>query len=895
MSTTHTDLTQVIRDLRPKLPEALRNWCNIQDVTKAFRCPNPAHDDRHPSCGLVPASRGEVFKCLSCEATGNIFNLAHYVWGKPTSGPAFVAALKELADEFGVRWPEEGVELTAEQVREMDIYSCAATISRIIATTTRLTPVVKRAIEEEYRFTDRTRKALGIGGVESREWLINLLVNQHGYTHEFLEQTGFDDKSLFRPECLIYTIKDETGNPVGFGAKNLLSKERKQEYEAAAAQYGKDSEQARRIWVPTKYVNTRETDHKTAEPRNTVYRKRTRMFGFNIAKGKICGQRGDSTLPLYIMEGYADVATAFNVGIETCAALGSCGLTDEMIDLIFSLGVKRVVFVLDCDLAGKKGTDANIERIEARMAGHVGIRVEIISIPEGEDDPDAFIRKYGKDAFLALPRMDIFDWRLARVLEEGREPEVVVEKTLPLIVNEPSHPRRYDMAGRLAERTGYPLSVVWGEVERMTSAEEQRRKQVRAAITAKYVKRLSASPDTPDLIAAEMVRELESVQAQAAGYRPGASHAHVENVLGKQLTTVDDGALKTGWPIFDRKFGGIPKQDAFISVPGKPNHSKSSFVCNLVWRLVDHNEELTVIYHCVDDSMEEFLPRIQGSRANRSSQLFKAAGASLQDPAFAPVYQEQARWAQTMVEQERLVLYDMTDIPKDMVALGAMVRDVRARFPQRPIVVVGDNFHHYDIPAERSEGEARQKAISRYAKEIAVTHHVTLIMTMEVPKEFMRNGVRPRLASIKGSTAMMFDVNANIGVYNDCKDFGSGAAIYWSDPRFTEERMGPNGEVLSAVVKLPVIELVFDKSKIFSGFDGSIFFRLTPESGRYDECSVAEQEEFSNLASQPSDLSQGDRSPQRYRGSGRPAPAPKPAVDMSAVPHPIVQLDDAPF
>ena len=48
---------------------------------------------------------------------------------------------------------------------------------------------------------------------------------------------------------------------------------------------------------------------------------------------------------------------------------------------------------------------------------------------------------------------------------------------------------------------------------------------------------------------------------------------------------------------------------------------------------------------------------------------------------------------------------------KDNLALERVIRDVRARFPENPVVVVGDNFHHYDFSGSRQyPGEARQRA-----------------------------------------------------------------------------------------------------------------------------------------------------------------------------------------
>ncbi len=161
-------------------------------------------------------------------------------------------------------------------------------------------------------------------------------------------------------------------------------------------------------------------------------------------------------------------------------------------------------------------------------------------------------------------------------------------------------------------------------------------------------------------------------------------------------------------------------------------------------------------------------------------------------------------------------------LPRDIGALAVWLRDLRKQFPDRPIVAFADNFHHYDCrQGGPSEGEGKVQYLARYAKDLAIRHHATLIMTMELPMWALKPGVRPRISTLKGSTAMAYEASANIGVYNDLKDFGSKSMLVWEDKNELEEYELPDGTKQKRPVKKPVIELVFDKSKIFKGFDGT--------------------------------------------------------------------------
>jgi len=183
--------------------------------------------------------------------------------------------------------------------------------------------------------------------------------------------------------------------------------------------------------------------------------------------------------------------------------------------------------------------------------------------------------------------------------------------------------------------------------------------------------------------------------------------------------------------------------------------------------------------------------------------------------------------------------------------IAVWLRDLRRQFPDRPILGFADNFHHYDIRAGGpSDGEGRLQYIGRYAKDLTIKYHCTLVMTMELPKESLKPGIRPRVSTIKGSASMSYEASANIGVYNDMKDFGAKSQLTWDDKKDMEVVEGPAGEKLTQPKKKPVVELVFDKSKIYKGFDGVIYYRLDPATGRYDEEPAHRQKEWELLALQ---------------------------------------------
>lgn len=276
---------------------------------------------------------------------------------------------------------------------------------------------------------------------------------------------------------------------------------------------------------------------------------------------------------------------------------------------------------------------------------------------------------------------------------------------------------------------------------------------------------------------------------------------------------------------------------------------------NLFWRVVEYNPEAICFYHTMDDALNVFLPRVLGSRAGIPSVYFQETAEyehELQTNGLFAKIEEGDQWLDAMVSSLRLGAADSSVLPRDIGALATYIRDLRRQWPDRPLVIFADNFAHYDIRhGAPSEGEGRVSYIARFAKDLAIKYHTTLLMTMELPKTSLSPGIRPRVVNIKGSASIAYEASANIGVYNDLKDFGHKATLHWDDSNDLEEYTGPTGETLTRKRRKPIIELVFDKSKIYKGFDGTIYYRLYPETGRYEECSREEQSHYESVAQQP--------------------------------------------
>ena len=173
-----------------------------------------------------------------------------------------------------------------------------------------------------------------------------------GFTDEFLEKTGLimrheggDISDRFRAR-VIYPIFTLSGKVVGFGGRTLRS----------------DKKMA-------KYVNS---------PESVIYHKSTELYGLHQAKPSIV--RKDKCI---LVEGYMDVISMHQAGIENVVASSGTSLTEGQIRLIHRF-TENVTVIYDSDPAGIKASLRGIDLLLAE-----GLMVKVLLLPDGED-PDSF-------------------------------------------------------------------------------------------------------------------------------------------------------------------------------------------------------------------------------------------------------------------------------------------------------------------------------------------------------------------------------------------------------------------------------------------------------------------------------------------------------------------------
>lgn len=315
----------------------------------------PFHNEKTPSFNVNPA-RG-IFKCFGCGKGGNAvdFVMEHEKYSYPE-------AIRYLAKKYGIELEETGPAEDPVQKDERENLFALNEYARAFFSETLFETEEGRDIGlgyfRERGFRDETIKKFQLG-YSPDEWeSFTKKALKEGFREEYLETTGLSIKNPERGSLydrfrgrVLFPIHNLTGRVIGFGGRVLKTGAK-----------------------TAKYVNS---------PESLIYHKSETLYGIFFAKNKI--RELDNC---FLVEGYTDVISLHQSGIENVVASSGTSLTSGQIRLI-SRYTKNITILYDGDPAGIKASLRGIDMILEE-----DMNVKVVLFPEGHD-PDSFVRKSG--------------------------------------------------------------------------------------------------------------------------------------------------------------------------------------------------------------------------------------------------------------------------------------------------------------------------------------------------------------------------------------------------------------------------------------------------------------------------------------------------------------------
>ena len=371
------------------------NACIIEDVVGDFvtlkkRGANylgncPFHNEKTPSFTVSPAKG--IYKCFGCGKAGNSVNFImeheHYTYPE---------ALKYLADKYQIEVEEEeqsDAQIQAANEKE-SLYIVSNFAAKYFANellNTDKGKAIGLSYFEERGFTPETIEKFQLG-YSPDEWTAFTDEAQNaGYDIKYLEKSGLtivkENKKFDRFKGrVMFPIHNLSGRVLGFGGR-ILTNDKK----------------------AAKYINS---------PESEIYNKSNVLYGIYFAKKSITQEDN-----CFLVEGYTDVISLSQTGVENVVASSGTSLTEGQIRLI-SRYTKNITILYDGDIAGIKASFRGIDMILQE-----GMNVKVVLFPDGED-PDSYAKKATTEElkeYIGEKAQDFIQFKISVLLKEsGKDP-----------------------------------------------------------------------------------------------------------------------------------------------------------------------------------------------------------------------------------------------------------------------------------------------------------------------------------------------------------------------------------------------------------------------------------------------------------------------------------------
>ncbi len=343
----------------------------------------PFHNEKTPSFTVSPAKG--IYKCFGCGKGGNAVNFV-----MEHEQMNYVEALKYLAKKYNIEVEER--ELTAEEIKQRtqrDSLMVVTAWAQGYFTNNLHKHSEGKSIGLSYfrerGFRDDIVEKFQLGySLEQRDAL-TLEAQRLGYKKEYLIKAGLsigrDDGSAFDRFFgrVIFPIHSMSGRVTAFGGRIMKT-------DAKAA----------------KYLNS---------PESEIYHKSNVLYGIYFAKRSIT-----QTDKCYLVEGYTDVISMHQAGIENVVASSGTALTTDQIRLIKRF-TPNITVLYDGDPAGIKASIRGIDLILEE-----GLNVKVVLLPEGED-PDNYARSHSSSQmidFISENEVDFINFKASLLLKEAQ-------------------------------------------------------------------------------------------------------------------------------------------------------------------------------------------------------------------------------------------------------------------------------------------------------------------------------------------------------------------------------------------------------------------------------------------------------------------------------------------
>ncbi len=385
-------IQQVIETAR--IEDVVRDYVDLRTRGSNMIGLCPFHKEKTPSFTISPSKN--IYKCFGCDKGGDSL---HFVMEDEQM--SIPEAIRVLAKRYNIELEEikkesqdPAQDLLLESLNIINQW--AKEYYKEQLWNTEFGRNVGLSYFKQRGFLEKTLKTFEIGFAPDVQDAFTKESLHKSFSLELLQQLGLtlnSQKDFFRNR-VIFPIHNQSGKVIGFAGRVFSS----------------DVKIA-------KYINSAES---------LVYHKSKTLFGLHIAKNSI--RKNDE---VYLVEGYTDVMSLHQAGIENVVASSGTSLTEDQSHLLKRF-TSNVVILYDGDEAGIKASMRGIDILIKE-----GLNVNIALLPDG-NDPDSFIKKSGIEEFehfIKSAKKDFILFKLQLLNNDAKDNPVLKSNVVKDIVS----------------------------------------------------------------------------------------------------------------------------------------------------------------------------------------------------------------------------------------------------------------------------------------------------------------------------------------------------------------------------------------------------------------------------------------------------------------------------
>ena len=384
---TKETIDQIFSTIR--VEEIIGEYVQLKRAGSNFKGLSPFHEEKSPSFVVSPSK--QIWKDFSTGKGGTAISFLMEI-----ENFTYPEALRHAAKKYGIEIKEDVKEYSEEQIlaqTERDIlykiHEIANDFFQHQLWESEEGQMIAYSYFKERELRDDIIKKFQLGYSPEKKNAFTEFALEKAYSKEILEKSGlsiFPENTpsgidRFR-DRVVFPIHSFSGRVLGFGARILKNNVK-----------------------TAKYLNSPETE---------IYHKSNVLYGLN--QGKQAISRKNLCL---LVEGYMDVVSLHQSGIENVVASSGTSLTTEQIKLIKRL-TENVTILFDGDNAGIKASFRSIDMLLSE-----GMNIRVLLFPDG-DDPDSFARKHPQEFvenFIDKEAKDFIDFKAEILLKDaGSDP-----------------------------------------------------------------------------------------------------------------------------------------------------------------------------------------------------------------------------------------------------------------------------------------------------------------------------------------------------------------------------------------------------------------------------------------------------------------------------------------